>query len=140
MDKFLFHDEPVARRAQLLHDNCRKVVENETYTRQLTKEELEEEKQALFEEVRIIDNLKKELKEHTKSEKDKIKHHEGLRKQSTEAIAFEAKEETGDLYMIDYQEEGMMAYYNPQGFLVKSRPLQPSERQLSIMTTKTGTR
>lgn len=41
-----------------------------------------------------------------------------------------------DVYAFDYQEEGLMAFYGPEGDLISTRELYPEERQTSIINIK----
>lgn len=45
------------------------------------------------------------------------------------------------IYAFDYQESGRMAYYGPDGDYIYDRPLEPHERQTSILSyqKRTGT-
>jgi hypothetical protein len=42
------------------------------------------------------------------------------------------EEVPGDVFLFDYQEEGMMAYYDANGDLISSRRLAPEEKQTDL--------
>lgn len=130
---------PLPHRAAVLLDNCYKVYDNETYTRRLEPEEVADLKTDLFDNVQKTQALEDELKETQKELKAKIKELKKLKTQLLREIQFESVSQTGTLYAMDYQNEGMLAFYDPSGQLVMSRPLKPEERQTSFLTVKTGT-
>ena len=134
MERQLLETTPIAQRANILRDTCYKVCENEIYTRQLESEEVDEMKTELFENVQKTQSLAEELKGISKDFKERIKILDAEKSELIRAIQFEAVSQQGTLYAVDYQEEGMMAYYDPNGTLVSSRPLAPEERQTSILT------
>ena len=139
MDKQLLATTPLPHRAAVLLDNCYKVYDNETYTRRLEPEEVADLKTDLFDNVQKTQALEDELKETQKELKAKIKELKKLKTQLLREIQFESVSQTGTLYAMDYQNEGMLAFYDPSGQLVMSRPLKPEERQTSFLTVKTGT-
>ena len=139
MDKQLLATTPLPHRAAVLRDNCYKVYDNETYTRRLEPEEVADLKTDLFDNVQKTQALEDELKETQKELKAKIKELKKLKTQLLREIQFESVSQTGTLYAMDYQNEGMLAFYDPSGQLVMSRPLKPEERQTSFLTVKTGT-
>ena len=139
MDKQLLATTPLPHRAGVLRDTCYKVFDNETYTRRLEPEEVADLKTDLFDNVQKTQALEDELKETQKELKAKIKELKKLKTQLLREIQFESVSQTGTLYAMDYQNEGMLAFYDPSGQLVMSRPLKPEERQTSFLTVKTGT-
>ena len=139
MEKQLLKDVPVAQRATLLRDNCYKVLEDESYTRNLSETELAEKKNQLFERVEKIENLKAELKEIKRDYNERIKSLETDKKELLQVIKFGAERKKGTLYAMDDQDAGIMGLYDEEGNLVMTRPLTPDERQASILTIKTGT-
>lgn len=130
---------PLPHRAGVLRDTCYKVFDNETYTRRLEAEEVAELKTDLFDNVQKIQALEDELKGMQKDLKAKIKELNQRKAQLLREIQYESVSQTGTLYAMDYQDEGMLAFYDPSGQLVMSRPLKPEERQTSFLTLKTGT-
>lgn len=136
MQKQLLSDTPLSHREAYLRDSCYKVYENESYTRRLEPEEVAERKTELFEKVRKIQTLSEELKEISKTFKDQIKELDNEKQILVQEIQFESTSERGNLYAMDDQESGMMAFYDKTGALVSSRPLKPEERQTSLLTIK----
>jgi hypothetical protein len=136
MQKQLLADTPLQYREGYLRDSCYKVYENESYTRRLEPEEVLERKTSLFERVRKIQTLSEELKEISKTFKDQIKELDNEKQILIQEIQFESTSERGNLYAMDDQDSGMMAFYDSAGTLVSSRPLKPEERQTSLLTIK----
>lgn len=141
MKQHLFGGEDLTpeERLEMLEANASGIEDDKRYFHGYSDEELNEKKTELSEvdiklydiDVRkkaIMDELKKEIKPLSNEHSDllqKIKN----RGEFVEARCFK---------MVD-QEQGLVAYYNEQGVLVESRPINPSERQTNIFQIKTGT-
>lgn len=132
MEKKLLQDVSKNERLQYLKDSCYR-VEQFTYPRQLSLEELELEKHDFTQnaiKVAIADQKLKiardEFKALAKPLKLEMKHQMDKIRSSIEEI-------TGDVFLMDDQDNNLMGYYNSEGELVYQRGLMQAEKQLRIL-------
>lgn len=124
-------------RIQLLKDNAVR-VEEMTYSKSFSEEQLIEKKDALARQDIELFKLEEQKKEMTADFNQKIKNVKTSRNRNLNEIRTGVEEVTEDVYLLDDQEERKMNYYNDEGDLIFSRPLKQEERQLSILK-HTGT-
>lgn len=136
MNKGLFQDQPKEQREQMLRDNCYKVVENHTYTRPLSKEEVANSKDELFEVSLKTLERERELKAISKKKKAEIKVIKAEQVELVQHLQFQQSTHSGTVYLLDDQDAGMMEIYDSFGRFVSIRPLNDDERQRSILTIK----
>ena len=129
--KEMFASYPLNERAELLNDNCSK-VEDITYNRNFTEEELTVMRHNLAENSVSIELSEEELDSVSAPIKEKIKL---LQKKNANLISYlrngyELCRES--CFKFVYQELNETVYYNSEGLLVKRRPILPEERQKTI--------
>ncbi len=121
----------------LLKDNADDVSE-ETYMRELTKEELEENRFEL-QDVSLkeadFEQQKKDFVDEIKQQLDPLKRQ---KKEILIELKTEMREEKGKLYKMIDRTERRVGYYTSKGILVRERPIAIEENQLSLLH-KTGT-
>jgi hypothetical protein len=79
-----------------------------------------------------IDKLKEELKVIVDDFNSRIKPLADVNTQLKIKVDAGYEEVPGDVFLFDYQEQGMMAYYDENGDLIRSRRFSPEERQLDV--------
>ena len=134
--KQLFAEYPEEQREQYLRDNCYQVEKNSTYTRPLTKEEIDTAKDNLVEvsiEIREKEETFTELRKGHKKEIKDLKKDQGT---YIREIEFGKATEIGEVFQFDDQDEGNMVIYDRLGRFISSRPLRTNERQISLLTAK----
>lgn len=134
--KQLFAEYPEEQREQYLRDNCYEVVDNETFTRPLTDEEIEGAKNELVKtsiEIREKEDDFKEVKKAHNTEMKKLKQIQG---DCIREVEFGKATEKGEVFLFDDQDIGMMESYDRYGRFISARPLLPAEKQTSIFTIK----
>jgi hypothetical protein len=124
-------EEPELRE-ELLRSQAYNIDPDMVYSRNLTDSEL-----GVLKEDYIQNNIKhssfKDQLDAIKDEyKQKMRPLEELGKEKLNQLKTRQIEEEGEVFMIDDQEQKMMYYVNRFAEVVSSRPLQPSERQLTI--------
>lgn len=140
MDKFLFMNYPEGdSRVQALDANCDS-VEEITYTRRFSPEELSQMRNQLAErsiEESDIEARKKEMTDRFKDELKPIVKSKGL---LLHKLKSKTEECTESCFKYINREERIVGYYNSDGELVSARPLNAQEMQKTIFeVTKTGT-
>lgn len=131
MKKHLFESESEAVRKQMLHDNC-DAIESIGYTRSFTPEELAEKKDQLSEvciEAAEIEEQKKLMVDEFKAKLKPFNERKTLLLGHLKHKSEYVKE---DCYKMIDHEEGMVGYYNSNGDLIESRPVNADERQKRI--------
>lgn len=138
MDKDLFKKYEGKELEEMLDSNA-DGVEEMNYTEYLTKEQLDEEKQKLadssIELNRLEDNFAQVKAEH-KKECQPLK---DTMKDALNNIKHKSVSKYGKCYKIIDQVEGKVGYYSPKGELVMERPINPNERQGTIMQLQRNT-
>ncbi|TSE11265.1 hypothetical protein [Aquimarina algiphila] len=133
MDQHLFQDYAEDERKIMLRDNAL-TNEEHTYSISLSEEELLELKEQHAQnsiKLAVLEEKRKKFTEELNSEKKPISDET---KEQLALLRTGVKEVTEPLYLIDYQEEGQMAYFNGKGVLIRQRPLRQNERQLHLIT------
>jgi len=132
-EKQLLPDEPEEKRIQYLTNSAAKIEENFSYTHHFTEEEISEKKDALSETAIDIDNVNADFADVKEKYKKLLKPKNKVMSELISALKFKSEQVTGTVYMIDYQDEGVMGYYNEKGELVSQRKLLQGERQLNLL-------
>lgn len=131
--------ENLAERKQFIEDNAM-ASEKISYTRQLSKDELEELSRNLVENNIDIRNLKEEKKIILRQYTDKQKNLE-----DTQAVIIDKLKNKSEFvsqeecYKFPDYETRRMAFYNKLGDLVYERAMKPEETQMTMFLMKTGT-
>lgn len=140
LSKELCKDSAVEDRKQILKDNCDK-VEEVTYSRSLTPEEMAKQREQLTNaSIKLAD-----LEEQKKNADDDFKYRMKPYKQEVDAAIKTLRDKsisvTEECYKFLDEETKMVGYYNANGDLINSRPAFPEELQKTIFADmrKTGT-
>jgi len=136
---FFQEEKNPEKKAQLIKDNCDEVLENYSYTKKFTPDELDEFKDELSEVSIEEDNLQEELKELSKGLKEKIKPKKEQKKILLKRLREKSEMIKDSVYVL--KDEENYCVYNSEGELITSRKLKQSEKQKTIFQTirKTGT-
>lgn len=136
MEKQLFADVPLHQRAEMLEANAEK-VEEMTYQRALSPEELEKTRIEFAQTIIEISTLEDKLKIIVDEHKAAMKPMKDTSKQLLGQIKTKHREVRETVYHLADHETGMMCTYNKTGELIFSRRLTPEENQLSIHLGRT---
>ena len=131
MDKQLFPTMSLKDRRDNLQAMAHSVEET-TYYKQLTPEELEAKQDKFIEntmKINEIETKKKSFVESAKKEQKPLTVENGELLQSLQT---KSEKVEGILYHIDDQDSGMMNSYDEDGNFISSRRLRPDEKQSSI--------
>lgn len=119
---------------QTLKENAER-VENISYLKDLTEEDL-----ALLKTELAVDSI--QLLKLEEAKKDFLIDHKSKVKPLKQQLAFalhrirtRVEEKDEDAYLIANHEEGLMQFFGASGDLIHSRELRPDERQLRISDT-----
>lgn len=120
-------------RTMLMQENASK-VEQTTYQRVLSPEELADRREDLADNCIKLNQKEdelKEIKDSFKIEMDPLKN-----KNKVLLTEIKTKQATvdGTLYHLANHDEGMMETYDAEGFLISTRRLRPDERQGTIFS------
>lgn len=141
LDKEMFNDIRLEDRAQYLRDNC-DAVEEITYSKSFSSEELAEQREALTDLSIKIADIEAELDEAKKQYKEMLKPLYKDKAVAIENLKKKAQVVTENCCKFFDEETKMIGYYNDEGKLVNSRPAFPNEMQgnlFRINVPKTGT-
>ena len=139
MEQKLGQDLPVEGRAQYLRDNC-DAIEEISYTRHFTAEELTDRKEQLSNVDIDIDNLEIEKKDAMSEFKTRLKPLGETRKTLLRQLRAKSETVTGNTFKFIDGETRTVGYYNARGELVYSRPAMAQEMQKTVfMSLRTGT-
>ena len=140
MDKTLFQNiSEGVERQQMLLDNA-DGVEEISFTRMLTPEQIADLKDELSEQCIQLKDVKADKKAHNAMYNEQIKQLETESDRLTDKIREGADIVMEQCYKMIDQEEGMVGYYDKYGILVLQRPMKREERQTTIMQfNRTGT-
>ncbi len=114
-------------------------LSEESYTKNLTEEELAERKDKYSEIGVKLSDLARKQKETMAMFKAEEKEPKIEAAMLLESIKFKSEQIHGTLYLVDDQEDGMMYYFDALGVCVNARPLTRTEKQTKIKTLKNGT-
>lgn len=140
LDKELGKEYPIERRAEYLNDNC-DAMQEITYTRQLTSEELAECREKLTDASIKLADIAEEKKLAMDAFKEEAKPYEEIRTKQIKNLKHKSEVVTGLCYKFIDEETRMVGFYNKEGDLVDSRPAFADELQRNIFQAarKTGT-
>lgn len=140
MDKSLGKEYPPEQRARFLKDNCEKVEET-SYMKRYTPEELQQMKEQLSEVAIDINDIEEEKKEVVAGFKKRLEPLTDTRKELLTGLKQKAVLVTENCFKFVDREERMVGYYNAEGDLINARPCNSEELQGSIFQVlrNTGT-
>lgn len=131
MSKYLYPEMPADQRLQMLRDNADS-IEQTTYERSLTQDELDSKLESLANnliDIQKEDEILDKAKEEHKSKVKPIKLQNGqlLREIKTRKAEFD-----GTLFHFADHDTGFMHTYDETGEMIGSRRLRPEERQARL--------
>jgi uncharacterized phage infection (PIP) family protein YhgE len=132
MEKYLLQSTPLDERIQILRDSADK-VEDVGYMKKFTPEEIADMKTNLSEVMIKLTAIEKELDTIKKSFKTQMKPLSKSVSELLENIHHKARMVNEEAYIRLEYSEGMAGYYNGEGELIYTRPLEAEERQTTIM-------
>lgn len=140
LERMLGADVPLEKRPLFLRDNCDR-IEEKTYHKQFTPQELDQ-KRVELESVSInIADLKQQKKDYDDAYKIEMKPLEEIHKKTVKELKERTVSVTENCYMFLDEETNMVGYYNAEGLLVYSRPanLNELQRTVHMEARRTGT-
>lgn len=118
----------------MLEDNAEKVVEDFSFTKTLSPEEMDEYRERFAETCIELTEAEESLKVYSDLRKAEMKPVKELIRDLQKAIKNRAIEVEETAYLFPDYDSGVMNYYNSDGELLMSRRLRPEERQTNIHT------
>lgn len=131
LDRELGKDVPIEGRAQFLEDNC-DAVEEVTYSRAFTPEELAVKREMLTDSSIKIADIEEEKKEVMDDFKKRLEPLNTQKNEAIKALREKSQTVTEKCYKFLDEETKMVGFYNKEGSLVNSRPAFPKELQRTI--------
>lgn len=131
LDRELGKDVPIEGRAQFLEDNC-DAVEEVTYSRAFTPEELAVKREMLTDSSIKIADIDEEKKEVMDDFKKRLEPLNTQKNEAIKALREKSQTVTEKCYKFLDEETKMVGFYNKEGSLVNSRPAFPKELQRTI--------
>ena len=123
----------------LLDVNC-DAIEEQTYTRKFTAEELNLRKEKLAETSIEIQEVEEDKKKSNDLFKEQLKSLNGDKLLLVKELKSKSETVKEKCFKFLDHDERMAHFYNSEGELVHSRPIQPQEMQKSVFTLgKSGT-
>lgn len=109
-------------------------IEEGTYLKHLSSEELEIKREALTDNVIKAADLEEKKKAYVDSIKAELKPLSIERRSLMATLKTKHEEVEGKIYHVDDQDEGVMNSFNENGEFINSRRLRPEERQTTIFS------
>lgn len=113
-------------------------VEERSYTKNLTPEEVIEKKDEYSEIGIHLSEIALEKKEAMDRFKEKLKEPKQQSGILLQAIKFKSEQKFGELHLVDDQDSGMMYSFDLSGVCVDVRPLTKQEKQLKLKTVNSN--
>jgi hypothetical protein len=126
--QFLYQDYSMKDRERLLSNMAAK-KENRSYSRSLTQEEIDREKDQYASRAIELEDAIETAKAEAKSAKAQIEALKKIMEEKINKIRNGKEEAVGVLYGIPDQHNGKMLFYDKYGELINTRDLTPDERQ-----------
>lgn len=138
--KELGKELPLEEREAFLRNNC-DGVEEVSYSRAFTPEELAEQRELLTDADIMLADIEKAKKEAMDGFKEQAKPYVEQKNKAIENLKAKAETVIEECYKYFDEETKMIGFYNSEGNLVNSRPAFPNEMQKSVFAElrKTGT-
>lgn len=140
IQKEIGKDIAIEEREQFLRDNC-DAVEEVTYSKLFSPEELAKEQDALAKVSIEIADIEEEKKEVMDGFKERLKPLQTEKQEAIQRLKSKSQIVTEECFKFFYEEDKMVGFFNKQGDLVSSRPAFPNEMQRTIFADfrKNGT-
>ncbi len=132
LDRELGKDIALEERAQFLEDNC-DAVEDVTYSRAFSPEELALEREQLTDSSIKIADIEEEKKAVMDGFKERLKPLNETKDEAIKALREKSQTVTEKCYKFLDEETKMVGFYNKEGNLVNSRPAFQKELEKTIM-------
>lgn len=133
MKKFMPEVTDPKQLLQLLRDNC-DGAEEKTYYRDLTPEELDQQREKLTENFVQLNQLEEDLNKIKEEFKGKMKPFREDLKVLVQNVRTRTTKVKGQLFHFANYEENIMETFDEEGIFVSSRRLEKEERQQKIFT------
>jgi len=133
MQKTILDEVPDHMRLQVLQDSADS-IEDTTYLKQLTQEELDLKREQYFENQIKVTALQEELTGIKKSYKERMEPLALENKTLLQEVRTKQTEISGTLYHLANHDTGFMETYNETGELIGTRRLRPNEKQKNIFS------
>ncbi|MDV4026363.1 hypothetical protein CMT52_18705 [Elizabethkingia anophelis] len=111
-------------------------IEETSYYKKLTPEEIDVKRETLTENYIKISELEANKKSYVESIKNEQKPLLAENVELLQILKTKSEKITGKLYLVDDQEKGMMYSYDETGTLITQRRLRPDEKQTTIFSIK----
>lgn len=131
MAKVFMPDASPDERMRVLQNNADKIEET-TYERELTSEELDIKRETFFNNHRELNKLEEDLADIKSGFKTKIDPLKVDNKKLLRQVSTGKEEVNGILFHMANHEDGYMETYDQSGELVASRRLRPDEKRQTI--------
>lgn len=131
MQEIFMPEVPLEQREQLLRDNCDQIVER-SYTKRFTQAEINEARADLAQLFIQLRELEAQLDEQKAIFKGQMKPIKERADQLLRNLKAGGVFTTSECFKIVDEDEGHTGFYDPQGYLLEERPIQPDERTRNI--------
>jgi hypothetical protein len=131
MAKIFMPQASIEERLIMLKNNADKIEET-TYDRELTLEELDAKREAFVDNSIKVSQLEDDLDGIKKSFKSQIDPIKLLNKTLQHEVKTKKSTVKGVLFHMAHHDEGMMEFYDENGELISTRRLRPEEKQARL--------
>lgn len=131
MQKIFMPDTPPAERLQILRNNADQVEET-TYEKELTQEELDAKREEFVDNSIKVSTLEDELNSYKTSYKAKIDPIKQVNKVLQQEVKTKKQKVKGTLFHMANHESGWMETYDESGEMISTRRLRPDEKQARL--------
>lgn len=131
MAKIFMPEATAEDRLNALKNNADK-IEQTTYEKELTQEELDAKREEFVDNSITVSKLEDELAEKKKEFKNKIEPLKLINRSLQHEVKTKKKEVKGHLFHMANHRDSMMETYDESGELVSSRRLRPDEKQVRM--------
>jgi hypothetical protein len=142
MKDIMLADTPIEQREQILRDSCDQIVER-SYTQKFDQEEINERRADLVSASIRVADLEQELAEIRADYKGKIKPLQERISKLRDELKAGGEYVKGDCFKFVDEDEKMVGFYTPTGYLLEQRAMTQEERQRNVFRAirneKTGT-
>jgi hypothetical protein len=131
MAKIFMPEVSAEERLNILKNNADK-IEQTTYEKELTQEELDAKREEFVDNSIAVSKLEDELAEKKKEYKNKIEPLKLINRGLQHEVKTKKKEVKGQLFHMANHTDSMMETYDETGEMVSSRRLRPDEKQVRM--------
>lgn len=131
MQKIFMPDTPPTERLQILRNNADE-VEQTTYEKDLTQEELDAKREEFVDNSIKVSTLEDELNAYKTSYKAKIDPIKTTNKVLQQEVKTKKQKVKGTLFHMANHESGWMETYDESGEMISTRRLRPDEKQARL--------